>query len=374
MAELAFERYIGIDYSGAETPDAPLSGLRVFMGGRQEEPGEVTSPSGTRRHWTRRELAEWLVATLHDPMPTIVGIDHAFSFPVAYFERYRLAGDWSAFLDDFHRHWPTDEDNTYVDFVRDGVAGRAELRQGDTRWRRRTEVLTRAKSVFHFDVPGQVAKSTFAGLPWLRFLRQRVEPRPVFWPFDGWEVPEGRSAVVEVYPRLWNAGPRPDGWTDDQFDAYVVASWLQQADGDGQLAAALRGPADPDTRRVAETEGWILGVVEETAIPRRARRSRKPSGAGTGLARTGDVPEICRFDGIVIGMFYEEHGRPHFHARFGEFKVSVEIDTAVVRGQFPGFALRKVLDWLELHRPELRENWEMARTGQPLRRIDPLHY
>ena len=138
--------------------------------------------------------------------------------------------------------------------------------------------------------------------------------------------------------RLWNAGPAPDGWTADQFDAYVVARWLQE----GESA--------------------------------RRKTDRRPVGARTGLARTEDLPEICRFDGIVIGMFYEEHGRPNFHARFGEFKMSVEIDTGVVRGQFPGFALRKVLDWLELHWPELRENWERARHGQPLERIDPLRY
>ena len=47
-----------------------------------------------------------------------------------------------------------------------------------------------AKSVFHFDVPGTVAKSTHAGLPWLRYLRQKLGDRIHFWPFDGWEIPQ----------------------------------------------------------------------------------------------------------------------------------------------------------------------------------------
>ncbi|MBI2946010.1 MAG: hypothetical protein HYY23_00050 [Verrucomicrobia bacterium] len=50
-----------------------------------------------------------------------------------------------------------------------------------------------AKSVFQFDVQGQVATSTHAGLPWLRFIRHRCRGRVHFWPFDGWEIPAGRS-------------------------------------------------------------------------------------------------------------------------------------------------------------------------------------
>jgi hypothetical protein len=89
-------------------------------------------------------------------VPTLVGIDHGFSFPLRYFEVHRLKPDWSAFLDDFQRHWPTDE-NIYVDFVRDGIAGNGAARMGNARWRRLTEERSgSAKSVFHFDVCGDV--------------------------------------------------------------------------------------------------------------------------------------------------------------------------------------------------------------------------
>ena len=99
--------------------------------------------------------------------------------------------DWPTFLDDFQRHWPTDED-IYVDFVRDGTVGNGAARMGNPRWRRLTEERAgSAKSVYHFDVQGSVAKSTHAGIPWLRFIRQRLGARVHFWPFDGWNIPAG---------------------------------------------------------------------------------------------------------------------------------------------------------------------------------------
>ena len=85
---------------------------------------------------------------------------------LAYFQEHQLGLDWTEFLDDFQRHWPTDQDQMYVDFVHEGLYGNAVARFGNPRWRRLTEVRARgAKSVFHFDVQGSVAKSTHAGIP-----------------------------------------------------------------------------------------------------------------------------------------------------------------------------------------------------------------
>jgi hypothetical protein len=168
-------------------------------------PTEVPPPLGPRKYWTPRGIAEWLVERLSEEPPTLVGIDHRVSFPLRYFENYRLPHDWPAFHDDVQRHWPTDDEYTYVDFVRDGIRGNGAARCGNPRCRRVTEETAGAKSVFHFDVPGSVAKSTHAGLPWLRRLRVT---RVHFWPFDGWDVPAGRSVVVEVYPSLGTAASR----------------------------------------------------------------------------------------------------------------------------------------------------------------------
>ena len=176
------------------------------MADRNGPPTEVPPPPSPRKYWTRREIAEWLVERLSEKQPTLVGIDHGFSFPLQYFDKYHLPHDWPAFLDDFQRHWPTDDPlYLYVDFVRDGHHGIGVARCGNSRWRRVTEVRAGAKSVFHFDVPGSVAKSTHAGLPWLRYIRLHV-PGVHFWPFDGWDVPAGRSVVAEVYPSLWSRG------------------------------------------------------------------------------------------------------------------------------------------------------------------------
>lgn len=84
------------------------------------------------------------------------------------------------------------------------------------------------------------------------------------------------------------------------------------------------------------------------------------------------MPEISRFLGIVIGMFFNEHGPPHFHAVYGEHTMTVEIESGKVRGEFPPRALRLVLEWSQLHRQELLEDWERARRRQPLVRIAPL--
>lgn len=84
------------------------------------------------------------------------------------------------------------------------------------------------------------------------------------------------------------------------------------------------------------------------------------------------MPELSRFLGIVIGMYYDDHGVPHFHVVYGEHRVSVEVDSGAVHGTFPPRALRHVLEWAALHRSELLANWERAGAGTPLHQIAPL--
>ena len=71
-------------------------------------------------------------------------------------------------------------------------------------------------------------------------------------------------------------------------------------------------------------------------------------------------------------MFYREHPPPHFHAIYGEYKITVEIESGVVNGTFPKRALRHVLEWLDLHREELLDNWRLAEQRESLKRIAPL--
>lgn len=265
----AFARTIGIDYSGARTPNSSLKGLRVYLAEGAAKPIEISPPPSPRKYWTRRGVAEWLVERLAEDVPTLVGIDHGFSFPLKYFELHGLPLSWPAFLEDFQYHWPTDED-IYVDFVRHGAVGDGAARLGNTRWRRLTEVRAGgAKSVFHFDVQGSVAKSTHAGIPWLRFIRKQLGQRVHFWPFDGWEIRRGRSAIIEVYPALWSRDFAKEGRTQDQHDAFSIAAWLTRATRNESLASFLKPDLTPTERAAAQVEGWILGV------PRTVGQSRQ---------------------------------------------------------------------------------------------------
>jgi len=84
------------------------------------------------------------------------------------------------------------------------------------------------------------------------------------------------------------------------------------------------------------------------------------------------MPEISRFLGIVIRMFYEDHAPPHFHAEYGDYKVLIEITSRIVEGRFPPHALRAVLDWADIHERELLANWDLAKNRQQPRKIEPL--
>lgn len=252
----AFQRYIGIDYSGAETPTSSLKGLRIYEAASEIEPHEVAPPPSPKRHWTREGIAQWLVATLADGPCALVGIDHAFSFPLKYFDKYGLERNWTFFLNDFQKHWPTDG-NIYPSMVREDTGA---ARSGDNHWRRLTEVRARtAKSVFQFNVQGTVAHSTHAGLPWLLRLRNELGPQIHFWPFDGWNPPFGKSVVAEVYPALWSRTYPTAGRTPDQHDAFSVAEWMRRTD-DGSLMKYFQPELTPEEKAIAEIEGWILGI------------------------------------------------------------------------------------------------------------------
>ncbi|MGH2720718.1 MAG: DUF4160 domain-containing protein [Actinomycetota bacterium] len=85
------------------------------------------------------------------------------------------------------------------------------------------------------------------------------------------------------------------------------------------------------------------------------------------------MPRISAFYGIVIAMFYEEHGVPHFHAQYAGQRASIAItDLDVLAGALPDRALRLVREWAALHRRELEENWSRARDHAPLQPIVPL--
>ena len=82
-----------------------------------------------------------------------------------------------------------------------------------------------------------------------------------FWPFDGWDLPEDRSVLAEVDPSIIrNQYPR-EGRTAHQHDAYAVARWLFEADQRGLLSRYAQPTLTDEELRIADLEGWILGVA-----------------------------------------------------------------------------------------------------------------
>lgn len=256
---MTFDLHIGIDYSGAETAGARLKGLQVYEAtdGLPERVIAVPEEGKTHWNWRRTDVAQYLIDLALGGTRLIVGIDHGFSFPFSYFRRYNLR-TWDEFLADFVDHWPTHKPYIYVDSIRETDPPRAgaphEFRLCE-RW------TSSAKSVFQFDVEGQVAKSTHAGIPWLWHIRNEVGDRVHFWPFDGWEIPEGKSCIAEVYPSILRNRYGREGRTTDQQDAYSVARWLKETSERGILDRYLHPPLTDSERDIAALEGWILGVA-----------------------------------------------------------------------------------------------------------------
>jgi hypothetical protein len=85
------------------------------------------------------------------------------------------------------------------------------------------------------------------------------------------------------------------------------------------------------------------------------------------------MPEISRFFGIVIAMYYNDHEPAHFHARYGSQKAKIQIDPPMlIAGDLPPRALGMVMEWAALHREELRENFSATMERRPTRKIEPL--
>jgi len=86
-----------------------------------------------------------------------------------------------------------------------------------------------------------------------------------------------------------------------------------------------------------------------------------------------EMPEICRFLGIVIAMYYNEHVPPHFHAKYGEYRAAFSIqDLKIIEGSLPKRVASLVLEWAFEHREELMNDWELAQKEEALKKIPPL--
>ena len=85
------------------------------------------------------------------------------------------------------------------------------------------------------------------------------------------------------------------------------------------------------------------------------------------------MPEICRFFGIIIAVFYEDHPPPHFHVRYGGQQAIFDIESLrILEGRLSPRVVGLVVEWAMLHRPELVRAWDQARRREPIDPIAPL--
>ena len=93
----------------------------------------------------------------------------------------------------------------------------------------------------------------------------------------------------------------------------------------------------------------------------------------TGKTENRGMPEISRFFGIVVAIYWQEHGVPHFHAKYGSHRASFSItDMHCLEGELPARVTALVLEWAFLHREELMADWRLAEAKRPLQPIAPL--
>lgn len=84
------------------------------------------------------------------------------------------------------------------------------------------------------------------------------------------------------------------------------------------------------------------------------------------------MPVISRFYGILIAMYFNDHNPPHFHAKYSGYEALFNFEGDIIEGDLPKRAMKFVQEWISEHKSELEDNWEKARTGQPLANIAPL--
>ena len=84
------------------------------------------------------------------------------------------------------------------------------------------------------------------------------------------------------------------------------------------------------------------------------------------------MPEISRFYGIIIRMFFDDHNPPHFHISYQNYDATINIENGTVKGEMPRRALKLVFDWLDLYKEELKDNWNSIKETGKYNKIQPL--
>ena len=79
-----------------------------------------------------------------------------------------------------------------------------------------------------------------------------------------------------------------------------------------------------------------------------------------------NMPEICKFYGIIISLYWRDHNPPHIHFTYGDYECSISVLDRVVDGKAPSKVIAKVNEWMNLHEAEILTLWEKAQKGEKL--------
>ncbi|WP_017811423.1 hypothetical protein [Paenibacillus shenyangensis] len=273
-----FQKYIGIDYSGAERPDSRIRGLAVagasgdgschlLICPQYKSDRNLSIPDSKSHLWSRRNIYLWLrdqLLTSSERM--IVGLDYGLSYPLTALDRLQLT-DWDSFLSWSRRTWKTTrltmkDSKQQVDYLNSTEKRLVER-----------EFVPSTKSVMDLDrvsgMQGAVSYSTHTGLPWIGRLRryqQHYGMKVHFWPYDGVNIPDDHHVIVEGYPSLYRRRMQQEDWSatmsEHERDASYIARWMQERDQADTLLAYLALPTlSADEHRMIRREGWVLGCL-----------------------------------------------------------------------------------------------------------------
>jgi hypothetical protein len=289
---LLFDRFIGVDWSGARGPRLPgLQVAELLAGGTK--PDLIPCPDGSQ--WSRDAFVAWLIETSRTPQRILIGFDFAFSFPKKDRKQF-FPGmpNGPSYAEDLWRcvelYCSNTESFYAVSFIKNTNYGR--YFQGGDLFERRLRITDQRchqsglgcpESIFRLVGPTQVAKGSLAGMRVLNHLCQTMDNFSV-WPFDS--IPSSRPVVtaVEIYPsalvrlsgiangkvrrigilnrileRFASApvyeGALEGGAVDDKADALIATAALRHLSSDGTFWA-------PEGLSEAQLwqEGWMFGV------------------------------------------------------------------------------------------------------------------
>ncbi len=264
-----FQKYIGVDYSGAGDPNRSNPHLAVAIAD-QVMPVPIIKHQiidGKIINWSRKDLYHYLLQELLTSKERVaIGMDLGFSYPISILKELQLT-NWDSFLDWIVEVWDT-ENYSLADCKKN-----VDYKNSTLKRLVEEQYTASAKSVVDLDrkqgMQGAVSYSSHTGLPWIYKLRKLKHANQIklhFWPFDGLEIAEDYHVIFEAYPTLYKkrviCESSEKSLNEHERDAYAIASWVRDRDINQVLSPYLSlETLTPSELSLVKLEGWILGCL-----------------------------------------------------------------------------------------------------------------